>query len=149
MLFDVITQFVMGDDDGFGLTAIGMRGHSEHQDVCGRSNVSLSIDKASTSFIIHRQLQDSRGHVADAGDYSSFIDLYAGEQGIGRPMLRAEINHHARPEERAAVQARPWRQRQRVVIRNTRADWTGVWFRNKVRQRRERGSKARCRPLKR
>jgi hypothetical protein len=33
--------------------------------------------------------------VADAGDYSNFIDLYAGEQGIGRPMLRAEINHHA------------------------------------------------------
>jgi hypothetical protein len=45
MLFDVITQFVMGDDDGLGLTAIGMRCHSEHQDVCGRSNVSLSVDK--------------------------------------------------------------------------------------------------------
>jgi hypothetical protein len=138
----------MGDEDGLGLTAIGMRGHSEHQDECGRSNVSLSIDKASTSFIIHRQLQDSRGNVADAWDYSNFIDLDAGEQGIGRPVLRAEINHHAHPEERTAVQARPWLQL-RVVIRNTRAGWTGVWFRNKDRQRRERGSKARRRPLKR
>jgi hypothetical protein len=128
----------MGDDDGLGLTAIGMRGHSEHQDECGRSNVSLSIDKASTSFIIHRQLQDSRGNVADACDYSNFIDLDAGEQGIGRPVLRAEINHHAHPEERTAVQARPWLQLQlRVVIRNTRAGWTGVWFRNKDRPRRE------------
>jgi hypothetical protein len=57
--------------------------------------------------------------VAEAWDYSNFIDLYAGEQGIGRPLLRAEINHHAHLEERTAVLARPWLQL-RVVIRNTR-----------------------------
>jgi hypothetical protein len=85
--------------------------------------------------------------VADARDYMNFIDLDAGEQGIGRPLLRAEINHHAYPEERTVTRARAWLQL-RVVIRNTRVGRMYA-FRNKDRQRRERGSKARCRPLKR